>query len=113
MSSGPFVMLPIVWGWEYGARRNLAEVKERWFPLVKGVADFFACWLELDEADGFMPGLQHAGAESGFRPFLLNWGVNQTPRSDSVNFVPFGTHVLPPHSGAQVHARQARLLHDA
>lgn len=54
MSSGPFVMLPIIWGWEFGNRQNLTEVKERWFPLVKGVADFFACWLELDETDGFM-----------------------------------------------------------
>jgi hypothetical protein len=54
MSSGPFVMLPIIWGWEYGGRQNLTGVKERWFPLVKGVSDFFACWLELDETDGFL-----------------------------------------------------------
>lgn len=47
-------MLPIVWGWEYGARTNLTEINQRWFPLVKGVSDFFACWFELDETDGFM-----------------------------------------------------------
>jgi hypothetical protein len=54
MSSGPFSMLPIIWGWEYGGRRNTTEVKTRWLPLVKGVSDFFVCWLELNETDGFM-----------------------------------------------------------
>lgn len=49
-----FAMLPIVWGWEYGDRGNLTEIRERWFPLVKGVSDFFVCWLELDERDGLM-----------------------------------------------------------
>ena len=43
--------------------------------------------------------------------FLLKWGVqipylflaeNQTPRSDSANFVPLEPNVLPPTSGAQV-----------
>ena len=44
--------LPIVWGWEYGDQSNLAEIKERWWPLVKGEADFFACWLQLNTTDG-------------------------------------------------------------
>lgn len=44
--------MPIVWAWEYGSRTNLSEVKEHWYPLVKGECDFFACFLqELPEND--------------------------------------------------------------
>ena len=46
MSNGPYSTLPIVWAWEYGARENLTEIRERWFPLVKGEADFFSCFLQ-------------------------------------------------------------------
>jgi len=38
--------MPIIWGWEYGGRANMTEIKQRWYPLVKGEADFFACWLQ-------------------------------------------------------------------
>jgi|EP01047_Picozoa_sp_COSAG01_P016398 hypothetical protein len=46
MSNGPYSTMPIIWGFEYGARKNLTEIRERWFPLVKGEADFFSCFLQ-------------------------------------------------------------------
>ena len=37
-SNGPYSNMPLVWAWEYGDRENLAEIKEKWFPLIKGEA---------------------------------------------------------------------------
>ena len=57
MSNGPYSTMPIIWAWEYGSRENLSEIKSRWFPLVKGEADFFSCFLQRlngTEDDGFL-----------------------------------------------------------
>jgi hypothetical protein len=43
MSNGPYSNMPIVWAWEYGDRSNMTEIKERWFPLVKGEVDKRFC----------------------------------------------------------------------
>lgn len=64
MSNGPYSTMPIVWAWEYGSRANKTEMKERWWPLVKGEADFFACFLQLDPADGYLHDLHDCTNES-------------------------------------------------
>ena len=43
--NGPFTNLPIVWAFEYGARENVSEIKEKWWPLIKGEAEFASCFL--------------------------------------------------------------------
>ena len=49
--------MPIIWAWEYGSRQNLSQIRSRWFPLIKGEADFFTCFLQRlngTEDDGFL-----------------------------------------------------------
>ena len=47
-SNSPYSNLPLLWAWEYGDRENLTEIKEKWFPLIKGEADFFSCFLQAN-----------------------------------------------------------------
>eukprot|EP00947_MAST-08B_sp_MAST-8B-sp1_P003433 g3433.t1 len=53
------VML-VVWEWEYGAYARSAvalkdggRVRTALWPLIKGQADFFGCWLQLNSTDGY------------------------------------------------------------
>lgn len=64
MSNGPYSNMPIVWAWEYGSHANLTEIKERWFPLVKGEADFFQCWLQLNTTDWYVHDMHDCTNES-------------------------------------------------
>ena len=41
----PFTNLPIIWAFEYSGRGNVTEIKEKWWPLIKGDADFWSCFL--------------------------------------------------------------------
>jgi hypothetical protein len=60
MSNGPYSTMPIIWAWEYSSHSNLTEIKEKWFPLVKGEADFFSCFLqELPANDTHRDGYLH------------------------------------------------------
>ena len=54
----------VIWEWEYGDRSNVTRVKEKLFPLVKGEADFFSCWLQLNETDGKLHDLHDCTSES-------------------------------------------------
>eukprot|EP01046_Picozoa_sp_COSAG06_P005933 COSAG06_NODE_271_length_18677_cov_157.113360_4_plen_134_part_00 len=54
----------VIWEWEYGDRSNVTRVKEKLFPLVKGEADFFSCWLQLNESDGKLHDLHDCTSES-------------------------------------------------
>eukprot|EP01050_Picozoa_sp_SAG11_P014935 SAG11_NODE_1888_length_4115_cov_2.442480_2_plen_221_part_00 len=69
MSNGPYSTMPLVWAWEYGARKNLSEI-QRWFPLLKGEADFFSCFLQelppnaTGPHDGFLHDLGDCTNES-------------------------------------------------
>ena len=47
MSNGAYANLPLVWEWEYGDRGNFSEIEERSWPLLKGNADFYACWMQV------------------------------------------------------------------
>ena len=76
-------MLPIIWGWEYGDRGNLTEIRERWFPLVKGVSDFFVCWLELDEADG----LYHDNHDCFITPGDAGCAVDKKDKTETLAVV--------------------------
>jgi hypothetical protein len=76
-------MLPIIWAWEYGDRSNLTEVRERWFPLVKGVSDFFICWLELEETDGLM----HDNHDCFMVPGDAGCAVDKKDKTETLAFV--------------------------
>ena len=57
--------MPIVWAWEYGDRTNKTEIKEKWWPLVKGQVDFFSCFLQKNETDdGYLHDLHDCTNES-------------------------------------------------
>ena len=75
--------MPLVWAWEYGDRGNLTEVRERWFPLVKGVSDFFVCWLELDAVDGLM----HDNHDCFAIPGGAGCAVDKKDKTETLAFV--------------------------
>lgn len=63
-SNGPFSTMPCVWEWEFGDRSNLSRVREKLWPLVKGEADFFSCWLQKNETTGYYHDLHDCTSES-------------------------------------------------
>lgn len=64
MSNGAYANLPIVWAWEYGARANLSVIEHAWWPLIKGNADFYACWMQYNMSTGYYHDLHDCTNES-------------------------------------------------
>jgi hypothetical protein len=75
-SNGPFSNLPIIWAWEYGDRSNRTEIAERWWPLIKGEAEFWSCFLSpipnATQDDGYLHILDDCTNE--------NWHTESCPK---------------------------------
>lgn len=71
----PFTNLPIIWAFEYGNRQNVTEIKEKWWPLIKGDADFWSCFLSplpnKTQDDGYLHLLSACTNE--------NWHTEECP----------------------------------
>ena len=68
MSNGPYSTLLAAWEWEYGDRVDVARLRGKLWPLLKGEADFFGCWLRPlggGDDDGYLHDMHDCTSESG------------------------------------------------